>query len=829
MSRFKGAVHTSVTEPWHTIYAAAVGAHTKKPIRFGRTTPFLLDRLLGSILAHDSDGLASRSQLEKLSNTFDSVPLFRALRRFLQTLYVSDPPSLFKFSLVALNSPALGPEDLALTALRKREAVELRLAASQGACAQVWAAKVNGGKVRSEAIVWSTRLACSLNLLDRDQPAEACEILVHLVDVAKSMPLHHLAASALLASHTALGNRTGTISLIAREAAQDDLTLALLPIANALRQLQWADYKSLADSLIASVALSALWRSTEDDAVATMLRYSFSYQLRRSGCKRPSELADDTERFDPLLLIYYMRHICVPNIMDMSRAFKSSREVSEERQKVCASLKVIDPDNSDRYDAEIYSIANALVLQDGLQLVDRSRIHVDTDAVSRWGRRVLAEDFDRYVDLAIAGIGTDSNFDALIRDLFGTAGSRQVYYTPDDQADAILLDILIRIRDVFLSNSDYGLDYFLSKRVRHQSFVGLVRGPLEFKNMITTRDFEFGSYRDNEFWLSRFTVYGEQRIALSVVFTKFGEHFDDAISTFRDRYFHIYTPETPDGLFDIILTPRMLFVFRSLIVLKYSFGEFLRLVFLLFWGTLEPSLTEARRVISTNLKNQLSDLFSNLRDEVRALAENDLAFPEFTATVGDVSAEVQRSLDQASRWFVKPEGEQAARNFTLMQSVEIAVNSARISHKAFDPDLSLNVTGTCYLNAPDLLLITDTIFIALDNIKQHSGIRVRPRVVIKCTEGVGNDDLMRLEVVSAVARSRISETEEKLANIRNIISKGDVEKRVRREGGSGLLKLASSVRQSPDGQLEFGLTEFGEFRLAICFRPTKYIVAVIAE
>lgn len=56
-----------------------------------------------------------------------------------------------------------------------------------------------------------------------------------------------------------------------------------------------------------------------------------------------------------------------------------------------------------------------------------------------------------------------------------------------------------------------------------------------------------------------------------------------------------------------------------------------------------------------------------------------------------------------------------------------------------------------------------------------------------------------------------------LNGIRELIDAGALGRRTRREGGSGLLKLAASVKQSPRGPLDFGFTSNDRFRLSVAY------------
>ena len=247
----------------------------------------------------------------------------------------------------------------------------------------------------------------------------------------------------------------------------------------------------------------------------------------------------------------------------------------------------------------------------------------------------------------------------------------------------------------------------------------------------------------------------------------------------------------------------------------------------LFWAGLEPSLDAARRMIAEDLKPRLVAQFDSLKQDLRLVADCDPAFPDLSTAIGDVSVEVQRNLDAAAEWFVRPEGQQAKDAFTMSQSVEIAVQSALKSHRAFSPDLNLNASGDVKLYAPDLLLLTDAIFVAIDNAKAHCGIKRNPRVSIHCRIDPETERLV-LDVRNGVAAGVRTETvEANLARIRQVISTGAAYSGARREGGSGFIKTAAALRHSAEGQMQFGFDSDTEFRMELSFAPTQYTIAVI--
>lgn len=810
-ARLAGAV-----DPWNWIYEAVALAHASS---LGNLRPQAtpgLERLLASVLKRDEASVVSAGEVLKTLHNLATLPAYAALRDFGLIVTTLDPERFLTFCEVNLNSRHLGPEDA--TWLASSE--ELR------PLQDFWAA-YHDHDPRLEDKGPLTTWMSSLHAVHRGSYDHALEVLERLS--TKTVPgfIARLNARVAMEAHIALGNRAALIDLIADEAAANDLAPAFLPIERALGKLKWADFRPHTDSLAAAIALDALWRSTDDDSVATMLRYAFTYQLKRAKLSRPSGLLDVEAGYDRARLLHYLRGICVPAIMDMSPVFQNSKDVLEERQSVCASLISIDPGHKDDYSVEIFELTNSLAVAEGLRIVDSSRIHVGTDAISRWAKRRIEPDFARYFDLVRAGVGSDGDFDQILRDVFSTLGARQLYFTPDDEADAILTDMLRMLGEEFLTNSDYGLDYFLSKRVRHQSFIGMIRGPLEFANIITAKDTEFGAYRANTEWVPRFDHLGPVTSeALQSRLDSFANEFDAKLINLKDRLLQIKSSEAPEGLFDIIITTQMLIVVRSVTQTGLGFDDFLKMVFQLFWTALETSLAAAREAIGTTLKSDLSDLFDVLRADLHALVGEDPAFSELSVKIGEVSAEVQRSLDSAANWFTRPLGQHASHKFTLRQSVEIAVQSALKSHRAFDPDLELVVDGDVELQTPDLLLITDAIFIALDNVRAHSLIKRKVPVQISCRVDDAQSQL-ELEVRNQVSAGLDrTEATARIDRLLALIKAGEVSKGARKEGGSGFLKIAAALRHSAEGVITFGFEE-DQFKLSIRLKPTRYTVAVV--
>lgn len=85
--------------------------------------------------------------------------------------------------------------------------------------------------------------------------------------------------------------------------------------------------------------------------------------------------------------MFIFKNICVPNIIDQARVVKTTNAILNQRMETCSLLRTLDEENSSTYEDEILDISHRLTLNAGQMIVDRTRIHVDVNALMRWVNR----------------------------------------------------------------------------------------------------------------------------------------------------------------------------------------------------------------------------------------------------------------------------------------------------------------------------------------------------------------------------------------------------------------------------------------------------------
>ncbi len=801
-------------EVWQIVYAGAALAASELPRSPSHLCLGAVE-LLGAILGRTEDAADALARLDKVTLNFANLPTMKGLSvlvaQFADRRHAWQPD----FTPVSQQASSIGPEDVEWEAHSDASAPAPEIV-------RFW--RVYRGSEASSDGRSLFLLARALNLVSVNRPGDAIEPLDEVLSDEPHGAMRELALSLLLSALSQVGDRQKLIALVGQIGTRGVAQARLLPTAGLIGTYQWDDFRQSGLNIRTCNALHLLWQDTGDEKVASWLRFATSQVLKQVG--RPSTIVDGGFDYPRHELVYFLREVCVPGIMDISRIFKSSREVLEERREVLGALLGLDNSSRDEFQQQILSITNQLTLDDGLTIVDRSRIYVDADSFRQWAKTNIEEDFQRYHDLIKAGIGTGANFDEVMRLLTtDPQAAKAIFFTPDNQADALLLDMLRAMRDAFLTNTTFGFDYYLSKRIRHQSFVGLIRGPLEFANLITTRETERSDYNTNDSVLASLSALSpEQLSVVSDKLSAFSQSFDETLAALRDSKLQVRSSEKPEGIFEVPLTAQVLVVARSIAQVDRDVGAFADTALAVFWGAIEVYLAVARKLISVDIKNAIAALIDQLRIELRAIAGADPGFVALDTAFGRASLEVQRNLDGAAGWFTRENSKAAARYFTLPEALEIAIESARKSQRSFEAEITRDVSGDVRVPASGLILITEVIFVALDNVRRHSRLHATPHIDIRCSANL-EEGFLDVEVLSdASDRANGPDEAKRLAEIAALVERNSFEKRAKREGGSGFIKLAAVAKQSNKGAIEFGFVEGGRFRLFV-----RYSLLVATE
>ncbi|WP_446941417.1 hypothetical protein [Pseudomonas aeruginosa] len=799
LSRHPRVLNGAIVDAWNYIYSGITLSLTKYSAKV--SSPAGLHHLIAQMLRQDGDSSAAYAQLLKLATNLGGLPVASAIRSFIRVIYRKHPDEELRPWLVSLNSPAMGFED------------NINLGGPTSAVNECWQLLTDHKfqvKAASGPAVQLFR-ACG-----QIRAGELDDAIKNIQNVTQTTPgiAPALTIPLLLHALYAAGMRQNVIELIANEGARHASRAELLQIERSLEGYSLEDYNRVSGLLDSSIALHMLWEATESAEVGSHLRFRIAQVIRRKDVREPSKLIDQKGTIPKHQLVYFLRDICIPNLVDQVRVVKTTAEILQQRQNTCAVLRELDPDNESEYQDEIHEISNRQLMSDGQYIVDRTRIHVDTGALTRWAIRELSEEFYRYKDLA--KVVTPMEFDEVMRDIL-IENQIPVQFSEFGEADAVLYSMLVRIGSEFLNNSLFGLDYYLSKRIRHQSFVGLIRGPLELQGLITTRDTAEADYNKNEMLLDRFSECSREILnGLSGALNRFSASFDAALVETKDKIIQIRSKDNPQGLVAFDINPQIVPVARVFLS-DQNINGFVRGAVSIMWALLDKSLGDVRDYISGDLKSKLSSGFDELRAHLKRFVDGRSEYLELDRLIGESSVQVQRALDDASSWFCKINDKEAfRRTFKAEQAVKISIEAARKCLRDFDPVISIVQPPSDVVVMPStLVFLHDVLFISLDNARIHSGLK-SPEIEIEVNPDLASERFV-INVACSARQSVKVDAERKLAVIRENITKGELHSKTKIEGGSGLYKIAAVVKQSSKGHLSFGFREDGKFEINVAY------------
>lgn len=599
----------------------------------------------------------------------------------------------------------------------------------------------------------------------------------------------------------------------------------ILPLRALLSGRRWRDVKHLSSSIATPIVFDLYIRTVGGTEHGTNRRIAYDEFLRAHNLQRPSELAAIAPKFPRSQLVYFLWAVCIPEVMDVSfRAYPTSRAIEEERIKVCSLLSDLNPENASVYSDEVKNRTKYLSIADGLRDVDRSRVYVNSDAVVGWAEREIKENFIRYKELLRARIGFSSpdDFDAALRKIREGDQSvmRSLLKYPEQEGDELLIEMFESIKKEYLTNSDYGLDAYLSMRIRHGSLAGYLRSPLEERHLIVLKDESSGQYSDNLDLLGDLGLRSSgEGPRIFDAFREFSATYDAIIEDLTKNRLQIRKPEKPQGMFFLPIDsqPWVIHFVRSRIQEDTTFLDFLDLVIGGIEIMLQGVLLAVRDYILSTVKPAFDSAFEKIRRELLEGLTPPI-YAGINSAFADAIPEVQAAIDRVSEWFVPIQEQQKAEVRPMENIVAIGIEATRQAHRGFSPIVDLDIDGIGIQSATSLSEFTDVLFTILDNVYCHSGNKINPHVKlsVKSGEQVGPRRRITVRVESEVRPRAYSEAAvAKLDRIRNLIESGEYRKHVNLEGGTGLLKLKRLVSVDERQGLDFGFAGENTFCVVV--------------
>lgn len=546
-----------------------------------------------------------------------------------------------------------------------------------------------------------------------------------------------------------------------------------------------------------------------NDGEETEIFTAIRLVLRSENVKKPSEL--DTTKFAKEInyLIYFLDKVCIVEYLKHDIIYESIMEMHLERINIIHVLQQIDPDKNEIYEKELGVTTKKLIVLNGMRKLDESKIFINEDGIYESQHKIIEK---LYENILIVARNTDIEYIA-DDETFSSENSKS-YFNQFEEGKysniiPFLNEIFVFIKSEYLF-SKYGLDNYLSTRIRHGVFELMVRNVFESLHLVTRKSNSGDRYINNAYWPGVLTSISQDKWPkVQTALSAFSRKIDEIILNFVNNKIQIKTEiKNRDGLLSYVnLDSHKLLtnIIKSNLDVKGLFYS----IFDYLWGVTELGLASVRSYIQSDLFIQFDEALRELESSLDRIG-NRIAFQDLYEHASICRSQVHSELEKISNWFVRPESQM---NEVYLTDI-IEITHQYLCKSSLMKKIQLDLKGFCKykIQGRYYVPISDLFRIFLENCMKRSGIDddVPLTIIIQETDSM----TCKVKVINPIGKSvNIDELKSQLEYLK--MKPFDIEQLIG-ESKSGFTK-ARNILQCElcniNNDLDYNVNEFNQFQV----------------
>ena len=327
-------------------------------------------------------------------------------------------------------------------------------------------------------------------------------------------------------------------------------------------------------------------------------------------------------------LFFY--NICTIDVLKRDYKFgESIEEVYKSRLSILKEITQLS--NNKQYLDEMMSITSKMKIREHTEQINNNRIYVDVERIKKENSVFLKEDFDKYIvlkdyDLDLIGIDlNDNTYIEKFKQIYDETNMKSKQDANYKQNLLLLKSILERITYDFLFNSKYGLDTFLSARIRHGYCKDQLSKVFKEQHLLSKKTInKSNDYLVNEYWDEVLVnCPDEVKKNIKESLSKFTDKIELKIREVKDEWIRIRIKESDIGLFDYVQ-----FVEACSVIIdreRYygdDFNIFYDVVISSLWDWTNERLAVIRGKISNDLLKYFIESLRILEEDIDIYSNN---------------------------------------------------------------------------------------------------------------------------------------------------------------------------------------------------------------
>jgi hypothetical protein len=514
----------------------------------------------------------------------------------------------------------------------------------------------------------------------------------------------------LFICHEELNQFDKCIDLYVDNYFENPFLVSNISVEKLKKKIKTAKYKNVSHTI--NLPLFYRFTNAEDYDVHT----AYECFLLAQDCFTPTELIEIIDKEVSTKIIYFLSDICTLDIFKHSPFITSSKHKYNERINVCKQLKIIDNSSNNEYNDEIERLTKRLIIQKGIQEIDESKIYVNQTGIIESELKTITSIFRRFKmigelksekDISILSLYSDKMYSYKMSD--EKDGNE---FSKDPQFD-IYKDIFYFLRDKFLF-SNYGLQQYLSARIRHGVIHGEIRPEFENLNLITEKEKGIDSYKANSSW-NIFTnrLNDEGKAKFQEILSYFSTSIDALINEeLLSKSLQIKLEDkNPDGWLDYDFDDLSLQFYYITHQDIDSVEEFTNAIFSGLWTRTEKNLIDIKTKINGEIKDEFFKLLLKLE---QGLINVFGGIPEqLENNINEARVNIENKLIKIANWFAITESN--ISDFQIEKIVDVSLEYNKLITPIKEINCDCMFKGVYY---PPLV---DLVRIFMDNALKHAG------------------------------------------------------------------------------------------------------------
>ena len=481
--------------------------------------------------------------------------------------------------------------------------------------------------------------------------------------------------------------------------------------------------ENLNDEIKESIAMPILSRIVNRDEVGTIF-VDFANFMDGRGIGRVRDLFNMQDQFPKQSLIYFLKNICVPDVMDsMYWVFENEEEVLEERLIICQKLRCLDVENEKEYNEEIGLITQRQSLLNNIRYLDEQKIDFDLEKIHNSYRETFADNFKRYTEIG-----------NIWQNIQGYILENTLYYTyilNDDKEEEVSKDrqnqklrmfaeLFTELRDE-IAFGKMGLDQSLGTRIRHGKLQNQVRHVFESKNLIFLKkddcSQEYIPIDERKYQ----NMFGTQNMSqkekqmLQKIISEFTRSIDNIVMEINRDFIRIHTEfDYPMGVIDLEYSPQEVWKLFQIGANYESYEALMEFFEENILERIQLGLQRLRVHFGNDYKiryiETINVLEEKLKEFYQATGQNE-NFSRVQTKLIQCRTDIQRELEEIAQWFQLPKTQEHPDYFMVelletckaaMRNINSRFNQANI-HITDSTELKLK--GKTFSYCYEILLI----------------------------------------------------------------------------------------------------------------------------